>query len=1129
MVDHDKERGAARMSKATRIQINEINPHILCPLCGGYLIEATTIVECLHSFCRSCLVKYLDSSRSCPICDVQIHKAKPLLNIKVDKTLQDIVYKLVPGLFQNEMQRRRTFYAEHPENTPSDKEESGDASDQRYLVYTAGDHFSISLTLENPPPDTKVVPRFFLCPAMVSVGSLKKLISHKYGLPSVRQVVVSFNEEPLVDDDTLIDIAYNHQWKKIGPMDLTFRIVERGKKRRRNQCGVLALQPMKKRLKDEGLASASPVKRICDREISPSLQRSDAKGSLDTSVSVSPSASACDKTRVCDSIDREKPWKEVQLQISETGIMSFSQPAGEAGSKRREKDSERDEEDGKSTSVNASVGYKTLKVPPKSWNPSVSPSASKGQPKVNAPTPVELTLPKPPKIFKVKHMPRYLQQKAHVEDLMQMRTQDQEQPKHAGSFSQTHKAKPSSIKVLQSSVASPNVTGVTAKTSALLNAFASVPVTSSADVTSRSSTVTTSSLPIETKSSLVVSSTSASKTYTVKTSTASLPRNSTVSVSSPLTTVAKSPVATTSTLTTVAKSPVASTTPTLKFATPTSVTMTASSSLTAPVDGFSPEASLSTHASSSNAVTAKTSDALAYASKTSTVTTLSMPRMAPIPIAPKSPAITTCGSNARKPNVTTSFITNPSSIGTSKIPGTTSGTDCLPTPSASISGSSGGMTKVTMSSKTARPVTSSRTSAIPNVSQVVTATSGATQKDSLPVTISSASSTCKISGSTVLESIISSPSTGNRTISVPTPKSTLSSMAGTHSPRSSLETARHSPSKASMLKTEGMLLPFLPMMHSPTGVSSSLTPPPSSPHPFHTLVSLASSPIPTYTTIGQPPPIRAFSYSPPLPHAAAYYHHHHHHHPHTHSHLPSLLSPSGPPMFSFPPLPRSLTPPLIFPPPFLHDGVGMRPALNHSPPSVQRMPGNVTRISRAPSIPSKSPVAASSSPKNEDSCSSKAGKKPTKEQEFPQKGKEEKSEERASLLCQENQGKSTGDEHIPPGKTSDQKDLLEHSKEEAPKNLKSAESIESTKEAEKTAAKEGNTESNAIESLEKESVPKGEDTVNKTKSETKEEERRIEENTTGGEKKGENISERGSKNEERSGEDVTKDRESTPS
>lgn len=56
--------------------------------------------------CRSCIVKYLETSRFCPICDVQLHKTKPLLSIRRDKILERLVYKIVPGLYAKEMARR---------------------------------------------------------------------------------------------------------------------------------------------------------------------------------------------------------------------------------------------------------------------------------------------------------------------------------------------------------------------------------------------------------------------------------------------------------------------------------------------------------------------------------------------------------------------------------------------------------------------------------------------------------------------------------------------------------------------------------------------------------------------------------------------------------------------------------------------------------------------------------------------------------------------------------------------------------------------------------------------------------------------------------------------------------------
>jgi len=43
------------MNRTTRIRITELNPHVICVLCGGYFVNATTITECLHS-CKIYLI-----------------------------------------------------------------------------------------------------------------------------------------------------------------------------------------------------------------------------------------------------------------------------------------------------------------------------------------------------------------------------------------------------------------------------------------------------------------------------------------------------------------------------------------------------------------------------------------------------------------------------------------------------------------------------------------------------------------------------------------------------------------------------------------------------------------------------------------------------------------------------------------------------------------------------------------------------------------------------------------------------------------------------------------------------------------------------------------------------------------
>ncbi|XP_076327418.1 uncharacterized protein LOC143234170 [Tachypleus tridentatus] len=236
------------MYRPSRLRVMEVNPYLTCVLCGGYFVDATTIIECLHSFCKTCIVQYLESSKFCPICDVQVHKTRPLLNIRADKTLQDIVYKLVPGLFRNEMKRRRDFYEVHPEAAAhvTCQEDRGELTEQR-VIYTPDDSISLSLEYgygKNQLPtndhsaitpesedDTDAKRRYLQCPAAVTVAHLKKFINMKYGLSQSYVVDIMYYDDSLPDDYKLMDIAYIYTWKRNGPMRLFYRILDKPRKR----------------------------------------------------------------------------------------------------------------------------------------------------------------------------------------------------------------------------------------------------------------------------------------------------------------------------------------------------------------------------------------------------------------------------------------------------------------------------------------------------------------------------------------------------------------------------------------------------------------------------------------------------------------------------------------------------------------------------------------------------------------------------------------------------------------------------------------------------------------------------------------------------------------------------------
>ncbi|XP_051176388.1 protein suppressor 2 of zeste-like isoform X2 [Leptopilina boulardi] len=243
------------MSKRTYLR--EVNPYLICPLCRGYLIDATTVVECLHSFCRSCILKHLRSKAQCPSCLHLLNKAKP--NIKADKALQDIVYKLVPGLYHKEMRKRREFYKKHPEHADSATPEQRGEDVSGRLIFVPED--AISLSLEYLPPgadplalilstnDADTIQsntnntqsnnknedaithdcsrRYLQCPALVTIAHLKKFLALKYSVDVTRYCIeICHRRAPLPEHWTLMDVAYIYAWKRNAPLRFFYRIMQ---------------------------------------------------------------------------------------------------------------------------------------------------------------------------------------------------------------------------------------------------------------------------------------------------------------------------------------------------------------------------------------------------------------------------------------------------------------------------------------------------------------------------------------------------------------------------------------------------------------------------------------------------------------------------------------------------------------------------------------------------------------------------------------------------------------------------------------------------------------------------------------------------------------------------------------
>ncbi|XP_052248983.1 uncharacterized protein LOC127856863 isoform X2 [Dreissena polymorpha] len=122
------------IDKPVMFKIGELNQYLTCGLCRGYLYEASTITECMHTFCKNCIVRHcMEVSLHCPVCSILIHPTDPFVHIRLDRMIQDIVYKILPSVADTEIRNIEKFYEAHPEVEPKD--------------------------IQDPPPKPRVSPR----------------------------------------------------------------------------------------------------------------------------------------------------------------------------------------------------------------------------------------------------------------------------------------------------------------------------------------------------------------------------------------------------------------------------------------------------------------------------------------------------------------------------------------------------------------------------------------------------------------------------------------------------------------------------------------------------------------------------------------------------------------------------------------------------------------------------------------------------------------------------------------------------------------------------------------------------------------------------------------------------------
>lgn len=194
-------------------KLADLHDFISCPLCHGYLIDATTVTECLHTFCKSCIVKYLkNNNNDCPKCNTIIHERRPLDYIIFDRSKQDIVYKLVPQLYITELSRKCAV-----QELPDIDSLTKKVLKQNFIyviLVQKKRNFPIELILSQEktdridPANKQCQNRIYLkCPLDIRVSHLRKLLAVKYQLDANDRITLSYKGDIVSDPDQVSNLA----------------------------------------------------------------------------------------------------------------------------------------------------------------------------------------------------------------------------------------------------------------------------------------------------------------------------------------------------------------------------------------------------------------------------------------------------------------------------------------------------------------------------------------------------------------------------------------------------------------------------------------------------------------------------------------------------------------------------------------------------------------------------------------------------------------------------------------------------------------------------------------------------------------------------------------------------------
>lgn len=165
----------------------------------------------------------------CPKCSTVIHETNPLELLRADQTLEDIIFKLVPNLQENERQREAKFNESHKtrkikavetglQSTKRLKGSDWETKELHQNNYHRDDpQIAFCLDCENSGEVSgefiqPLAKRFIKSSTRLTIGHLKKYLRLKLNLSNKNDVDILCNGEIMGKDHTL-EFIYMTRWR----------------------------------------------------------------------------------------------------------------------------------------------------------------------------------------------------------------------------------------------------------------------------------------------------------------------------------------------------------------------------------------------------------------------------------------------------------------------------------------------------------------------------------------------------------------------------------------------------------------------------------------------------------------------------------------------------------------------------------------------------------------------------------------------------------------------------------------------------------------------------------------------------------------------------------------------------